>query len=173
MKTVALDVEIASSYETGSICAIGLCVIEDSAIVWEYETLVNPDTPFDPFCMSIHGITPQLVRNAPTLKQMLLEISPILDGALMVAHNAPFDHGQLKAAAKRCGVDLPAFSVACTVKLARTAFPGRKTYSLGTLRDLIGMDFVHHDAMWDARACAHLYLRCIDVQRGAKSASRD
>ncbi len=160
MKTVALDVEIASSYEKGSICALGLCVIENGAIAQEYYTLCNPKTSFDPFCMSIHGITPQLVRRAPTLEQVLNEVAPYLQDALMVAHNAPFDAGQLRAAAHRTGTLLPPFSTACTVRMARKAFPGRKTYRLSALADLIGIDFVHHNALWDARACAMLYLRC-------------
>jgi DNA polymerase-3 subunit epsilon len=93
---------------------------------------------------------------------MLASVIPYLDGALLVAHNAPFDIGQLRAAAARSGVALPRFQSACTVRMARRAFPGRKSYSVGALRDLVGIDFLHHDALWDARACAMLYLACAE-----------
>lgn len=159
-RTIALDVEVADTRVSGSLCAVGVCVIEGSHVAEEFYTLCNPGVPFDAFCVRVHGITEEMVQDAPELATVLTMLTPYLENSLMVAHNAPFDAGQLRAAARRTGIALPQFQTCCTVRLARKVFPGRRSYKLSQLQDLIGMPFAHHNALWDARACAQVYLRC-------------
>ena len=163
-KTIALDVEVADTRTSGSLCAVGVCVIAEERIAEEFYTLCNPGVPFDAFCVRVHGITAQMVEDAPDLSAVLTLLAPYLENSLVVAHNAPFDAGQLRAAVQRTGIALPRFETCCTVRLARKVFPGRTSYKLSQLRDLIGMPFEHHHALWDARACAQLYLRCRQEQ---------
>ena len=159
-RTVALDVEVADTRRAGSLCSVGVCTIEEGRIGEEFYTLCNPGVPFDAFCVRVHGITEEMVQDAPDLENVLAMLTPYLEDSLMVAHNAPFDAGQLRAAARRAGVALPSFETCCTVQLARKVFPGRSSYKLSSLQDLIGMPFEHHNALWDAKACAQIYLRC-------------
>lgn len=52
---VALDIETANDFR-GSICSIGLVKFQDGTIIDTYYTLINPETSFDTFNISIHGI---------------------------------------------------------------------------------------------------------------------
>ncbi len=157
---VALDVETASSRSQGYICSIGICVIGNTHIMEEYYTLCDPGIVMDPFCQNVHGITEEMLLGAPSTFEVLTKIAPYLEGQTVVAHNAPFDVQQIKQAAERVGVDLPCFDACCTVKLSRRAFPGRPSYRLGALVDLVGFPFMAHNALGDARACASLFLAC-------------
>ena len=160
MGYVAVDVETASSRVQGYICSIGVCVIDRGRIVEEFYTLVHPGIAMDPFCQNIHGISDEMVEGAPTTFEMLEKVAPYLAGQTVVAHNAPFDVKQIREAAERVGFGLPEFDHCCTVKLSRQAFPGRPSYRLGALVDLIGFPFTAHNALADARACAALFLSC-------------
>lgn len=155
-----MDVETASSRSQGYICSIGICVIEDGRIVEEFYTLCHPGIAMDPFCQNIHGITDEMVEGAPSTFEMLEKVAPYLEGRTVVAHNAAFDVKQIQEAAERVGYSLPAFDQCCTVKLSRRAFPGRPSYRLGALVDLVGFPFTAHNALGDARACASLFLAC-------------
>lgn len=160
MGYLVLDVETASAQSAGYLCAVGCCVIEQGAITEEFYTLCNPGIVFDPFCVRIHGITEDMVLDAPDTEQVLTRLLPYLRAHTLVAHNAPFDAGQLRAAAARVYMRLPRFQTIDTVRLARKAFPGRPTYRLSAMAEMIGFSFTHHHALEDARACAALFLAC-------------
>lgn len=161
MDFIALDFETASG-TPGSICAVGLVRMEQGRATDEYYSLVNPGCSFDWMCTRIHGITEEMVTFAPDIDEMLNTIAPYLEGKLVVAHNASFDIGQLRAAIQRHEAQFPPLDFLCTLTIARRAFPGRKTYRLGSLIDIIGFEYAQHNALEDARACAFLMQKCIE-----------
>ncbi|MBQ9988840.1 MAG: 3'-5' exoribonuclease [Clostridia bacterium] len=159
MAVFALDVETASG-EKGSICALGLCRITEHGIETVMNTLCDPQTLFDARCIAVHGILPRDVIGAPTLDTVLTQLFGYIENATVAAHNAPFDFSHIRAAAAQRGIPVPSFTQVCTVRLARKTFPGRKSYALAALADLVPFPFVHHDACEDARACAAIYRAC-------------
>ena len=62
---VAFDVETPNA-QNRRMSAIGVCVIEQGQIVQELDTLVDPETHFDPFNVALTGITPEMERGQPT-----------------------------------------------------------------------------------------------------------
>ena len=160
MGYLVLDVETASSRSAGYLCSVGCCVMEQGVITEELYTLCNPGIVFDPFCVRIHGITEDMVLDAPDTEAVLNRLVPYLQAHTLVAHNARFDAGQLRAAAARVHMCLPPFRTIDTVRLARKAFPGRPSYRLNAMAEMIGFSFTHHHALEDARACAALFLAC-------------
>ena len=52
----AIDVETANA-DRASICQIGIVHVRDGAIHDRWQTLLNPEDWFDPWNVSIHGIT--------------------------------------------------------------------------------------------------------------------
>lgn len=62
---VAFDVETPNA-QNRRMSAIGVCVIEHGQIVQELDTLVDPETHFDPFNVALTGITPEMERGQPT-----------------------------------------------------------------------------------------------------------
>ena len=62
----AIDVETANA-DRASICQVGIVHVRDGAIHDRWQTLINPEDWFDPWNVSIHGITLDDVSNSPTL----------------------------------------------------------------------------------------------------------
>lgn len=86
---VAFDVETPNA-QNRRMSAIGVCVIEQGQIVQELDTLVDPETHFDPFNVALTGITPEMERGQPTFAALWQLLEPMLRGSILVAHNAPF-----------------------------------------------------------------------------------
>ena len=66
MDFYVIDLETANG-DSSSICQIGIAGYENGVCVFEWGTLINPNTIFDPGNINIHGITPDMVKTAPVL----------------------------------------------------------------------------------------------------------
>ena len=158
MDVVAIDFETANN-SASSACQLAAVVVRDSQIVSEHSWLIRPPRLFfSPRNIEIHGIRPADVRDAPTMEQVWCELSSIIDGQVLVAHNARFDIGVLVASLQAFEVACPELQFTCTRMLARAAWPGRSGYGLKPLGNWLGVQFQHHDALEDARCCAQIAL---------------
>ena len=93
----------------------------------EFQTLVNPGVPIPPFISVLTGITDAMVAGAPRLGAALPAFLEFAGATrVLVAHNAPFDVGFLKAACAATGHAWPRHRVLDTARLARqVAHPRR------------------------------------------------
>lgn len=158
MDVIAIDFETANNHAS-SACQLAAVVVRDSQIVSEHNWLIRPPRMFfSPRNIEIHGIRPEAVREAPTMEQVWCELSTLVDGQVLIAHNARFDIGVLVASLDAFDVACPALQFTCTRTLARAAWPGRSGYGLKPLGAWLGIQFKHHDALEDARCCAHIAL---------------
>ncbi len=158
MDVVAIDFETANG-NASSACQLAATVVRESEIIEEHVWLIRPPRMFfSPRNISIHGIRPQDVKDAPTMEQVWSEFAKIIDGQVLVAHNARFDIGVLVASLAAHDVACPDLQFTCTRLLARSAWPGRARYGLKPLGDWLGVSFRHHDALEDARCCASIAL---------------
>lgn len=157
---IALDFETASG-TPGSICAIGLAWIRNGQISHVAHRLVRPhDMRFAPSFIGIHGIYPYHVEHEPEFPAIWDELLPHLEAVpLLLAHNAPFDIGVLRAALKQYGQAWPSLSYLCTVKIARAVWPGLEGYGLAHMAAHLGLELRHHAADSDAAACAGIAVR--------------
>jgi DNA polymerase-3 subunit epsilon len=82
----------------------------------------------------------------------------VLDGArYLVAHNAAFDRGVLRACCEASQLPAPRLPFRCTVQIARATwrlFPTR----LPDVCRYLGIPLEHHQALSDAEACARIVL---------------
>lgn len=155
---LAIDFETANETR-GSACAVGVALVRDGEVVAEGSTLINPQTYFNPYCTAINGIEDADVQTAPTLLMLWPALGALLDGNLVVAHNASFDMSVLRHTAARYAVSGgPSFDVLCTYRMARVTWPDFPSYSLGFVAPFLGIPFGHHEAGEDARACALVAL---------------
>ena len=82
-------------------------------------------------------------------------IEPMIEGLPLVAHNAPFDKGCLKAAFYTYQMDYPDYEFFDTLKAARRRLPYLHDHQLQTVAAECGYDLSnHHHALADAEACA-------------------
>ncbi len=158
-RIVAVDVETPNGRDA-AVCQIGIVVSEYGEIVKTESFLVDPEVPFDPVNISIHGITPADVRNAPNFAALWVRIAEYFTDSVVVAHNASFDLGMIAGTLTRYGIPVPPITYCCTVQMARRRF-SRETYGSYRLDTLCAAFDIpldrHHDALCDALACYRLY----------------
>lgn len=152
----AIDFETAD-YGRDSACAVALVRVEDNRIAGRVSSLIRP--PRREFVFTyLHGITWDMVRNAPTFAQLWPQWNGWLRGVqFLAAHNAGFDRGVLKACCRASGLALPDIPFQCTVRMARNIF-GIYPTRLDCVCSALGIPLVHHQAESDAEACARIVL---------------
>lgn len=165
---VVVDLETTGgSPRNDAITEIGAVKVRGGEVLGEFQTLVNPGIPIPPAITVLTGITHQMVVGAPRIDTVLpafLEFAGLHSPGLgtrtapdlvLVAHNAPFDVGFLKAAATQAGYPWPNLTVLDTVRLARAALTREEApnVKLATLARLFGATVApDHRALSDARA---------------------
>lgn len=107
------------------------------------------------------GISDAMVEAAPDFADVAHDIARVTEGAVFVAHNAPFDYGFLKKEFSWIGLPFERHRL-CTVQLSRRIFPGLPSYSLGKLcRSLEIPVNNRHRAHGDAAATVQLFERLL------------
>ena len=70
-------------------------------MVGQFQTLVHLGRPLPPFIRALTGITDDMLLGAPPLSAALPAFLEFAHGAVLVAHNAPYDVSFLKGACAR------------------------------------------------------------------------
>ncbi len=117
---VVVDLETTGgSPADAGITEIGAVKVRAGEIVGEFQTLVQPGMSVPPFIAVLTGITDSMLVDAPTLNAALPAFLEFMTGAVLVAHNAPYDVSFLKGACRRLGRAWPEPTVVDTARLAR------------------------------------------------------
>lgn len=150
---VLLDLETTGATPLmDRITEIALVRFENGKEVSRWQTLVNPETAIPFFIQQLTGINDEMVANAPRFKEVAGELLDYLDGAILCAHNARFDHGFLKNEFKRIGINLRQ-KVLCTVKLSRKLYPQHRSHGLDAIIQRHAIEIsARHRAMGDVEA---------------------
>lgn len=157
---VILDLETSGAApSTGAaITEIGAVKVCGGEIVGEFQTFVNPQHGLSDFITSLTGITDDMLVDAPTMSAVLPDFLEFLGShkeTVLVAHNAPFDLGFLKAAAIEHQYPWPQYPVLDTVRIARYVLDRDEVPNckLSTLATFFGAQTSpNHRALDDARA---------------------
>lgn len=148
---VALDFETAQGYRW-SICQVGLVRVENGIITNEINFLIQPPNNYywQRF-IDIHGITPNMTKDALTFDNVWHKLEPFIKGQAVVAHNGlSFDFPVLKKTLDYYGIQTPEYDKHCTYRIFRQ--------NLASLCSQYKISLNHHDALSDAKACAELFL---------------
>lgn len=157
---VVLDLETSgASPSTGAaITEIGALKVQGGKIISEFQSFVNPEHRLPDFITELTGITDSMLSDAPTIEEILptfIEFIGSHHESVLVAHNAPFDIGFLRAAAQASGYQWPDYIVVDTVRIARSALSREEVRDckLATLAEFFGASIdPNHRALDDARA---------------------
>ena len=172
---VVVDVETTGLGAGAEITEIGAVRVRDGRITDEFSSLARPSRPIPPFITSLTGITPAMVADADPISSVFgrfIDWSGFdAEGApVLVAHNASFDVGFLRRAARAAGRPWPKPRVADTLALARLALPRPlvRNHKLATIASYFGTATTpEHRALGDARATAEVFLGFIDLLASA------
>jgi DNA polymerase-3 subunit epsilon len=161
MDFVALDVETANA-DRSSICQVGIARFKNGRLNEEWSTLVNPEEDFDPFNVSIHGITKEMVEDSPIFPKLVNKLRPRLEGKVVVCHT-PFDRVAVSQACSKYNIGEFECSWLDSSRIARRAWPqfAHRGYGLQNVCATIGYKFTHHDALEDAKAAAQVLLAAV------------
>lgn len=117
---VVVDLETTGgSPRSAAITEIGAVKVRGGERLGEFQTLVHPGTAIPPFIAVLTGITDDMVASAPALPAALPAFLEWSAGAVLVAHNAPFDLGFLRSGCDQLGLPWPEFRSLDTARLAR------------------------------------------------------
>jgi DNA polymerase III subunit epsilon len=167
----ALEYAVVDVETTGTAALRGHRVTEiaairvrgDGTVVDEYSTLVNPDRPIPPFITAITNISWEMVADAPRFAEIAPRLHEVLNGAVFVAHNAPFDWGFVSAEFGRLSGPPLAARTLCTVRMARRLVPEIPRRSLDALSMYFNVpNDARHRAYGDARATATIFGRLLE-----------
>jgi DNA polymerase-3 subunit epsilon len=130
-----------------------------------FESLVNPRRPIPAAASEVHGITGAMVAGAPPIETVARRFHAFAEGAVLVAHNAPFDLEFLRRHEGASGVrfDHPVLD---TVLLSAVAFGQSETHTLDALTERLGIEIppeARHTAMGDTIATAAALERLLPL----------
>lgn len=159
----AIDFETANRYRT-SVCSVGVVIVRAGRIVDSFYSLINP-TPdyYDYFCTRVHGLCGCDTEDAPCFPDVWAQIEPLIEGLPLVAHNASFDQGCLKAVFRAYQMDYPDYVFHDTMKASRCHFGNSlPNHQLHTVCAACGYEMKdHHHALADAEACAVIAMNIL------------
>lgn len=160
MDFICIDFETANS-KRASVCAVALIYFKNNDVYETKEWLVTPPKElnyFDPFNVQIHNITPEDVKGKPEFCEIWPEIKELLNGNIIVAHNASFDMSVLRSVLDIYGLTYPTFDFICTYKVSSKTWDRQINYTLKNIANMLGYTFNHHDPHDDAKIAGKILI---------------
>lgn len=129
----------------------------DGAETARYTSLVRPSRPIPAEASAVHGIDDLDVAGAPAFGEIAPRVLELLDGAVLVAHNAAFDLAMLRQAFDRTGLEYASVGVACTLEAFRLLEPHAASHRLEAICERHGVALGDaHEALGDVLATTAL-----------------
>lgn len=163
MKFTVIDFETTGDQPSDGIIQVGLVVIEQGVITEKFASFVKPNKTIPEFIVQLTGITDEMVQDAPDLSEVVTQMLPYFEDAVLVAHHAAFDLGFLQRAFEQCGYNAFSGRVLDTIAFLRILFPGLPTLQLSMVSGFFGV--LHdqpHRADSDAEATALIWHKCLE-----------
>jgi DNA polymerase III epsilon subunit family exonuclease len=139
---IAFDTETTGfSPKTDRLVEIGAVRFRgDGGILAVTNWIVNPGVPVPFYATEVHGISTEMTAHAPPFAEVWPAFAAFCGDSILLAHNAPFDTGFLRAELERAGIKPPPLPVGDTLPLFRAWFPRAKSHALGPLAAELGVD---------------------------------
>lgn len=133
-----------------------------------FDTLINPGRPIPAVSTDVHGITDAMVADAPGVADVVRQFHKFAEGAVLIAHNAPFDMEFLRRLERQIGqtFDMPVLD---TVLLSAVIYGQHEVHSLDALTHRLGITIpeeARHTAIGDTVATADAFLKLVPMLAG-------
>lgn len=171
-RQVILDTETTGMNQSAGAIYLGHRIIEIGCVEVinrkltgrHYHEYINPQQIIDEEAIEVHGITNEYVANKPKFAEISSRFLEFIDGAEVVAHNAPFDISFMDHEFSLLQPKGPKTADICTIldtlDIAKHIHPGQKN-NLDALCKRYGIDNSRrtlHGALLDAEILADVYL---------------
>ena len=156
---VCFDIETTGlKVDREAITEIGAVVLKNGEITDRFQTFVNPNRHLTPEIIGLTGITDDMLKDAPQLKEALTEFLKFVDGRPLAAHNAEFDISFIRAGCAKVGLDFSPTYVDSLI-LAQNLLPDLGKYKLDIVADRLELpNFNHHRASDDAATVGYMLI---------------
>ena len=161
----AIDFETTGLYPAKDrIIEFGAVRFRGSELLGEFDELANPGIPIGKDAAAVSGIGDADVAAARPVSEVLPAFLEFVGDSILIAHNAPFDVGFLRAAMPEMDAAPLGNPIIDTQLLAIKAFPRKKSYGLQNLAAELGLPPNRaHRAKDDAIMCMRLFLSCVEA----------
>lgn len=143
------------------VCEVACVRLTGELEVERFESFVDPGRSLSLGAAAVNGITPDMLAGAPPFSDVAGRLLSLLDGAVLVAHNAPFDLGFLAMELEIAHVPPPEGEVLDTLTLARRAFGFPRNGLQALARALQIEAATAHRALGDACTTAEVLARIL------------
>ena len=157
---VCFDIETTGLKVTQeAITEIGAVRLRNGEIVETFQTFVDPERRLTPEIIGLTGITDEMLRGAPKLKDALTAFLAFAGNAPLAAHNAEFDISFIRAGCRKCSIPFEPTYID-TLILAQNLLPGLGKYKLDIVAEHLQLpQFNHHRASDDAVPVAQMLTK--------------
>ncbi len=130
-----------------------------------FSQLINPEKDISYKVQELTGITNDLIKDKPTIEEILPKFVEFIGDSVLVAHNADFDMGFMQQKCREQNIEFKNTSVD-TLILARTLLSHMKRFRLNLIAKELGIPLLnHHRAVDDAEATAHIFIKFLEMIR--------
>lgn len=152
---VVIDTETTGLFTRDRIIEIGVVAFKGQELLEEWSTLINPMRDVGP--TQIHGITASMVAIAPTFKDIANDLARLINGRIIVCHNASFDIRMLKQEFESQKIDVKLGKAFCTMIASRRLLPAGASKLTDACEELEIPVVEAHSALGDARMTYELF----------------
>ncbi len=170
---VAFDTETSGAYPLESeVIELGAVKWHKGEVIGKFQTLLRPSRELTADNIRIHGITNEMVANAPLMRDEISKFCEFIDNTVLLAHHAPFDLGFLALDIEQNGLRLPNNLNLCSSLISR-ALLHTTNHKLQTLIKELNLEGGEaHRAYDDAFACLQVLIKCTDKVKENTSLNR-
>ena len=144
------------------ITEIAVCKVKDGKIMDEFTTFVNPEKHIPDEVQKLTHITDDMVKDSPTIEEVLPQFIEFTKDSILVAHNSSFDVGFMAHFAAEQKLEFSPY-VIDTLTIARENYTSVENHKLGTLAEFLGVELEGaHRAINDTRATAKVFIKMIE-----------
>ena len=157
---VAFDLETTGlSSVNDRIIEIGAVLIKNGQEVDRFQTFVDPQRKLERKIVDLTGITDEMLVGAPLIEEVLPKFLEFVGDRILVAHNADFDTGFIRAECSR--QNLPySFTTADTLILSQNLLSHLSKFKLDIVANALSLpEFNHHRAADDALTCGMIMAK--------------
>ncbi len=165
----ALDFVVIDTETTGlrpgpdRVIEVAAVRVRGGVVVDTFQSLINPGRRIPPFIVQFTGITPDMLHDAPSAREIMPTFLHFIEGAILVGHNVGFDLNFLSHEAQLLNRDMPMDGLD-TIPLARRFLPGLKRFKLDMVAAHLKIPTVNrHRALGDAEVTAEVFLRILTL----------